>query len=215
MSRNCIEHLAFEQLGLGGVHERIEVPHALLREQVAFLRECGLDGFRSGRHRGAGARAGGAVQVARQAVDHREEDVIERLLGVRAEQQVVHVRDAELGGEARVDGAALGAFLVELLGGVFGKHDVLRLHAERGEVTGEQRRHRVHVQHARHADAQLRRACFMSSMRRSGGRGEGEARRRVGDIGRFRNTEYRLGRDLDEVGVGLLDLVEVALDRRM
>ena len=52
---------------------------------------------------------------AGQAVDHREEDDVERLLGVHLVQQVVHVRDAELGREARVDGAALGAFLIQLL----------------------------------------------------------------------------------------------------
>ncbi len=49
-------------------------------------------------------------------------------------EQVVHVRDAELGREAGVDGAALGAFLVQLLGGVVGVDEVLRLDAERLEV---------------------------------------------------------------------------------
>ena len=36
------------------------------------------------------------VQVAGQAVDHREEDDVERLLGVHLVQQVVDVRNAEL-----------------------------------------------------------------------------------------------------------------------
>ena len=58
------------------------------------------------------------VQVAGQAIDHREEDDVERLLGVHVVEQVVDVRNAQLGGEARVDGAALGAFLVQLLAGV-------------------------------------------------------------------------------------------------
>ena len=67
---------------------------------------------------------------AGEAVDHREEDDVERLLGVRLIEQVVDVRDAELAGEAGVDGAALGAFLVHLLAGVIAEDDVLGLDAE-------------------------------------------------------------------------------------
>ena len=64
---------------------------------------------RRGGHGRAGARALGAAEVAGEVVDHREEDVVERLLRVVRVEQVVDVRDAELRGEARVDRAALGA----------------------------------------------------------------------------------------------------------
>ena len=93
-----------------------------------------------------------------QAIDHREEDDVQRLLGVHLVQQVMHVRNAQLRGEARVDGAALGAFLVQLLAGVIRVDDVLRLNPQRREVAREHRRLRVHVEHARHADAHGRRA---------------------------------------------------------
>ena len=139
--------------------------HALFREQVAFLGERGLHRFGRGRHGGAGAAGLHRVQLAGQAIDHREEDDVQRLLGVHLVEQVVHVRNAQLGGEARVDGAALGAFLVQFLAGVIRVHDVLGLDAERREVAREHRRLRVHVQHARHADAQARRAS--SSARRA------------------------------------------------
>ena len=47
------------------------------------------------------------------------------------------MRNAQLGGEAGVDGAALGAFLVQLLAGEVGEDDVLGLDAQRREVAGE------------------------------------------------------------------------------
>ena len=74
-----------------------------------------------------------------QRVDHREEDDVERLLRVRLVEQVVHVRDAELRREAGVDRAALGALLVELLGGEVGVHEVLRRDPEALEVAREER----------------------------------------------------------------------------
>ena len=183
----------------------------LLLEQVAFLDERRFDRGRRGGHRGTGARGLHVRQRAGEAVDHREEDDVERLLGVRFVQQVVDVRDAEFAGEARVDGAALGAFLVHLLAGVIAEDDVLGLDAERGEVAREDRRLRVHVEHARHADADIGALLhqFGALLLR---RGDLEFRQRVGlhrDIG---NAEDLLGGDFDEVGVGLLDLVEPALD---
>ena len=54
-------------------------------------------------------------------------------------KQVVHVRNAHLRGEAGIDGAALGAFLVKLFAGVFGPDHVLRLHAQSFEIGGEER----------------------------------------------------------------------------
>ena len=63
--------------------------------------------------------------------------------------------NAQLRGEARVDGAALRALLVQFLAGEVGVDDVLRLNAERCEIAGENGRLRVHVQYARHADADL------------------------------------------------------------
>ena len=69
--------------------------------------------------------------------------------------QIVDVRDAHLGREAWIDGAATGAFAVHLRRRVIGVHDVRVGDPEAFEVGAEERRVRVHVQHARHADADL------------------------------------------------------------
>ena len=169
--------------------------HALFREQVAFLGEGGLDRLRrggDGRARTAGLHA---LQIAGQAIDHREEDDVERLLRMDHVQQIVDVRNAELGRKARVDRAALGAFLVELLAGVVGEDEVLGLEAERCEVAGEDRRQRIHVQHARHADADLGALLHQLDallLRR----GERELGQRIGDERGIRHAEDGLGGDL-------------------
>ena len=86
------------------------------------------------------------------------------------------------------------------------------LDAERREVAGEDRRLRVHVQHARHADADLGALLHqLGALLLRGGDLESSAagRPRCGTSGTRKTC---LGGDLDEVRVGLLDLVEVALD---
>ena len=133
MSRNCSYSCRSKQFGVGKVDERVQEDHALLLEEVALFGEGRLHGLRRGGHGGAGAVLRGVGDVAGEAIDNREEDVVERLLGVSVVEQVMHVRDAQLRREAGIDGAALGAFLVKLLGGEFGEDDVLRLDAERGE----------------------------------------------------------------------------------
>ena len=55
------------------------------------------------------------LQVAREVIKHGAKDDIERLLLVVDIEQVMHVRDPHFGREARINGAALGAFLVERL----------------------------------------------------------------------------------------------------
>ena len=110
-----LKHLPLQEVGLGQVDEGVQEEDAFLGEQIAFLDERRFDRFRRGGHGGARAAGLRALQLAGQAVDHREEDDVERLLGVHLVEQVVHVRNAELGGEARVDGAALGALFVQLL----------------------------------------------------------------------------------------------------
>ena len=151
------------------------------------------------------------MQVGGEAVDHGEEDHVQRLLGVYREQQVVDVRNAQLRREARVDGAALGAFLIELLAGEVGVDDVFRLDPQGREVAREHRGHRVHIEHARHADADLG-ALLHQLDALLGGRGEDELGQRVGHQRRIRHAEHRLGRYLDKVGIGLLDLVQTPLD---
>src|ERR1017187_1819273 len=107
--------------------------------------------------------------------------------------------------------AALGPFLVHFFAGVIAEYDVLRLDAEGGEVAGEDGRLRVHVEHARHADAQGGAPLDELGALLLGG-GDLVFRQRVSlarDVG---DAEHLLGGDLDEVGVGLLDFVEPALD---
>src|SRR5215813_3334313 len=151
------------------------------------------------------------AQRAGEAVDHREEDDVERLLGVHAVQQIVDVRNAELAREARVDGSALRAFLVQLLARVVAIYDVLGLDTQTREIARKYRRLRVHVEHARHADANLAALLHQCSPLLLRSR-DLDLRQRVGDVRRIGNTEHGLRRDLHEIGIGLLDLVEIALD---
>src|SRR5690242_4067473 len=206
-----LEHLALEKLRVRKVHERIHEADALLLEEVTFLGERGLHGSRRGRHGGTRAAGLHMAQRAGEAVDHREKDDVERLLGVDLVQQVVDVRNAELRREARVDGAALRAFLIQFFAGVLAVDDVLGLEAEAREVARENRRLRVHVEHARHADANLGAFLHQRGALLLRG-GDLDLRHRVGNQRRVGHAEDALGGDLDEVRVGLLDLVEIALD---
>src|ERR1035437_5030014 len=204
-------HLAFEEVRLGEVDERVQETYAAFLEHVAFLDERGFDGGRRGGDGGTGSRGLHVRERAGEAIDHREEDDVERFLSVRAIQQIVDVRDAQLAGEAGVDGAALGAFLVHLFAGVIAEDDVLRLDAEGRELAGEDGRLRVHVEHARHTDADIDALLhqFGALLLRGG---DLEFGQRVGQARDVRDAEHLLGGDFDKVGVGLFDLVEPALD---
>ena len=70
--------------GLREVDEGVQEPDAFLPEKVAFFDEGGFDGGRRGRHGGAGSAGLPCERGAGEAVDHREENDVERLLGVRA-----------------------------------------------------------------------------------------------------------------------------------
>src|ERR1017187_6783065 len=203
--------LPLQQIGLGEVDERVQETDALFGEQVAFLDERGLHRFGRGRHRGTATAGLNVVQIGGEAIDHREENDVERLPGVHLVEQVVYVWNPQLGGEARVDGAALGAFLVQLLAGEIRIDDILRLDAQRRKVSCEDRRLRVHIEHARNTDANLGTLLYEGGAPFLRSR-DLELGQRVGHNGHVRHAEYALGRHFHEVRVGLLDLVEVALD---
>ena len=80
---------------MSNIDERVEEGDALLFEQVAFLGERGLHGGGRGGHGGARTVRLHAHQITSKAIDHREENEIERLLFVVHIQQVMHVRNAE------------------------------------------------------------------------------------------------------------------------
>ncbi len=156
---------------------RYSTPHLL--EEIALFGEGGLDGRGRGGDRGAGAMALRVDQVGLQIVDHREEDEVERLLLMVHVEQVVHVRDADLGREAGVDGAALGAGLVHLLGSVVGVDEIFVRDAQRFKVSAEQPSYTdVLIQDARDADAQRGAALHGRDAGLLAG-GDGKARQRV------------------------------------
>ncbi len=94
---------------------------------------------------------------------------------------------------------------------VVGVYEVLGLEAEAGEVAGEDGRLRVHVEHARHADADVAALLHELGALLLGG-GDLELGQRVGHERNVGDAEDGLGGDFDEVRVFLLHLVEVALD---
>src|ERR1035437_5960625 len=95
-------HLPFEEVRLGEVDERVQETYAAFLEHVAFLDERGFDSGGRGGDGGTGSRGLHVRERAGEAIDHREEDDVERLLSVRAIEQIVDVRDAQLAGEAGV-----------------------------------------------------------------------------------------------------------------
>ena len=129
-----------------------------------------------------------------------------------SEEQVVHVRDADLRGEARIDGAAAGAFAIQLAARVVRVDDVAAGDAETLEVAVEERRVRVHVQHARDADPQRACAARISVAALARRPRPRALRNRIGTRSRHCAARTLLRRDLDEVRVGLLDRVDARLD---
>ena len=146
-----------------------------------------------------------------QVIDHGEEDHIQRLLFVVHVEQIVHVRDAHLGREARIDGPALGPRFVKLLGRVVGVDQVLGRYAQRLEVGAEHRIARVLIQDARNADAQAG-APLHSSSPRFLPRRKRIARERVSDSRRLERFEDHLGRDFGHIRIGVLDRIHALLD---
>src|SRR5262249_42185823 len=148
------EQLLTQQRPIGKVDERAEVLDALLREDVAFLGERSLGGFRGYRDGWTGVGPLQLLQGCMQDVNHGEEDEVELLLRVLREQQVVDVGDADFRREAGIDRTASGALTIEIAARVVRVDDIAADYAEAFEVRIEERRVRIHVQHARNADAQ-------------------------------------------------------------
>src|SRR5690242_17130604 len=90
-----------------------------------------------------------------QHVVHWEEDGVERLLPMFFLDQVVNMRDPDLGREARVNGTPAGASAVQFLTGVVGVNDVLGLQSQALEISVEERGIGVDVQNAWDADSDL------------------------------------------------------------
>src|SRR6185437_5812514 len=204
-------HLAMSDLVLVESNEGVLPDDALLLEQVGFLGESRLHRCRGRRHRGAGAAGLGIFQKCWQGINHGEENDVELLLGVDDVQQIVHVRNPNLRREAGINGAALGAFLVELLAGVLGPEQVFRLHAQRLEVGGEEGPAGIHVEGLGHADLEF--AALLHQLNALLlGRGDGKLGQRVGHYRRLVILKGRLGRHFHQIRVLFLDGVNVALD---
>ena len=150
-----LQHLVREQLAIGKVQDRIDVLHVVLGKDVVFLGKGGLHRFRRRGHGRTRIRRHDLHQRRGQHVVHREEDDVQRLLAMLLLDQVVDVRNADLRREAGIDGAAARARPVEIGTGVVGINDVFRLHAQALQISVEQRRVGVDVEHARNADAEL------------------------------------------------------------
>ena len=124
-------------------------------KDISFLGERRFDSFGRRSHCRAGTMSLGELEVAWKVVDHRAEDDVQRLLLVVHIEQVMYVRDADLGGETRVNGAALCSFLVEAFIRVIGINEVFRGNPQRLEVGAEDGVHGVHVENARNPDAKV------------------------------------------------------------
>ena len=65
------------------------------------------------------------------------------------------MRNADLGGEARVNRPAARTRAIQFGTRVVGVNNVLRLHAQAFQIGVKERRVRVDIQHARHADTNV------------------------------------------------------------
>ena len=148
-------HLPLEQIGLTRIHQGIHILQPHIGKQIPFLDEGRLHGLGCGGHGGAGTVGLHIHEIRGKIVNHREEDVIERLLLVLYIEQVMHMRNTDLRREARVDRTPFRSRLVEFLGSVIRIDDILGLHAQGLEISAKQGVHRILVQRARDADADL------------------------------------------------------------
>ena len=204
-------HLFDEQGRFSRIHKRVAEQDVAFLEDIPFLGERSLHRFRRGGHSRAGAMSLHVLHVTREIVDHGTENDVEWLLLVVNVQQVMDVRDPHLGRETRIDGPALGPFLVERFACVIGVDEVLRWNPERLEVGAEYRRHRVHVQDPGNADAQTPAAVHqlhaLLLLRQEGVPGQG-----IGDHGRCVRLERRPGSYFGHIGIFFLHGVETLLD---
>ena len=110
--------------GLGKIEQRIQIEDPVFRKDVRFLGKGRLHDFRR-QGRGRTGVAGPDVDQRRaQDVEHREENAVERFSLVLFEDQVVDVRQRQLGGITGIDRAALGPDPEHFLGGEIGIDDV-------------------------------------------------------------------------------------------
>ena len=124
-------HLTSQQCWLREVEKRVEKLNMSFGEQITFFRERRFHCFRRRRHRRARATVHHAIKKCGQTVDHRKENEIERALAAVFDvQQIVHVRNADLAGEAWIDGTAFRAALVQLIARVVAPHEVPCRHTE-------------------------------------------------------------------------------------
>ena len=129
-------------------------------------------------------------------------------------EQIVDVRDADLRGIAGIDGAAACAGAVEFRRGVVGVDDVFGLQPEAGEVRVEERRVGVGVQQPRNADAEIlapfhQRGAFFYRLRNEKPLRSWDG---VGDDLDLAMAEDIACGNVDKVGIGGLDLVDIGLD---
>src|SRR5579885_3296547 len=103
--------LPFQNLGFADVHKGVQKNDALLFEDVSLFGESRFYRRRRGGHGGTSAAPLRVHQVGGQAVDHGKEDVVELPFRVDHVQEIVNVRDGDLGWKARIDGAALAPSL--------------------------------------------------------------------------------------------------------
>ncbi len=121
--------------------------------------------------RGVAATVGQAFWPARaderrvEHVEHREEDAVQRRATMLDGEQVVHVRDRHLRRVARVDAPAAGAAAIQLGARAIGIDDPIGRDAEALQIRAEERRVRVHVQHARDADTRAMRVARAAGSR--------------------------------------------------
>ena len=169
------------------------------------------------RHRGVSAggddraRRGvrGPLDRDRRVGDRRHEQDVERLSCVVA-QQVVDVREDELGREARVGQSPTRALLKQRRRGRRAEHDVIVGDAGGAKIVKEKRRAPVERHHAR--DPEDRSAAPSLRQRGSGEERTEETQRFFGEeVGRVRAAS--LSRSL-EVGAALAGVPDHELDRR-
>ena len=152
----CLEHLLRQHATVRQVQDRMQVLDAVVAEHVRVHAEGGAHGERRGDHGRAGVLSLALRQMCIQDIERREEEDVELRATVVAIEQVIDVRNRDLGGEARVHGPAGRPFAVHLVRGVVGVDDVIAAHAERLQVAGEERRVQVLIEKPRDADAQGR-----------------------------------------------------------
>src|SRR5580704_5326824 len=125
--------------------------------------------------------------------------------------QVVDVGYSDFRRETRVNGTAAGARAIQIGTRIVGINDVLRLETQALEISIEQRRVRVDVQHAWNADADF--VAILHERDALPGRSSPcPCRNRVGDILGVRGTEDFLRGDIDKIRVLVPDLVQSGFD---